>query len=355
MLNRVFLLFIGLMTCLAPLLVPVISKTREMVMVYQLPAIEITGTGVGIVPGQASGFDILTWYLAVTALVLIVLAVRLIMLRIYSGRVESSQAYSFLNKVVVGDGITGKSREAILEHERVHVRHLHTLDVLLSELVIAFCWVNPGAYLLRKYLKENHEFIADRLSAGQFKSGTYEQILLARQFGVAPSVIAHSFFSKNLLNRRMSMLSKKNKSGLFLPIVGLMVLVGSHTIIGCESDVAAKHETELEVEGSVAPSVEDRQPAFPGGMDGMIAYMTEAIVYPEEAKKDGIEGTVYLSFKVHADGTISDAEVKRSVREDLDQAALEVILNMPAWEPGIKDGKPVDAEMMLPVRYQLNE
>lgn len=49
----------------------------------------------------------------------------------------------------------------IIEHEKIHVEELHTLDIILAEISLVFYWFNPGVWLMKKAVKENIEFITD--------------------------------------------------------------------------------------------------------------------------------------------------------------------------------------------------
>ncbi|MFK7949285.1 MAG: TonB family protein [Saprospiraceae bacterium] len=86
-------------------------------------------------------------------------------------------------------------------------------------------------------------------------------------------------------------------------------------------------------------------------------YIGQHLKYPETAKKDKIEGTVHIVFIVKTDGTFDDIKVSISLREDCDKAALAVmekIQNNIKWNPGEKDGKPVNTQMTLPIKFVLD-
>src|SRR5690606_20479121 len=73
------------------------------------------------------------------------------------------QAYSFFNKVHIDPELIGYS--TIVEHENIHVKHLHSLDILLMELVKIVNWFNPVVYSFHRSVKLNHEYIADDIAA----------------------------------------------------------------------------------------------------------------------------------------------------------------------------------------------
>jgi len=54
-----------------------------------------------------------------------------------------------------------KNRNIIIDHELIHSKHLHSLDIILSELFAIFQWFNPCAWFFNKSMKQNHEFVVD--------------------------------------------------------------------------------------------------------------------------------------------------------------------------------------------------
>lgn len=101
-------------------------------------------------------------------------------------------------------------------------------------------------------------------------------------------------------------------------------------------------------EDEVFRVVED-MPRFPGGEDRMFEYIDENIDYPETARKEGVRGIVYVGIIVEPDGTLSNVEVKRGIGAGCDEAAVEVVSEMPEWIPGKQRGKPVRVQYVLGV------
>ncbi|MBQ2182661.1 MAG: energy transducer TonB, partial [Bacteroidaceae bacterium] len=104
-------------------------------------------------------------------------------------------------------------------------------------------------------------------------------------------------------------------------------------------------------EGNVFDVVE-HMPEFPGGMEEMMKYLSMNIRYPEAARKAGTQGRVPVNFVVEADGTISNANVLRSVSEELDAEAIRVIQNMPKWKPGMQNGQAVRVKYTIPISFR---
>jgi len=76
-------------------------------------------------------------------------------------------------------------------------------------------------------------------------------------------------------------------------------------------------------------------------------------VYPEFAKRNGVQGTVVLEVEVLKDGSIRNIHVKRSVPGGLDEAAIEAVRKV-KFQPGKSSGQPVDVLLIIPVEFKLN-
>lgn len=96
----------------------------------------------------------------------------------------------------------------------------------------------------------------------------------------------------------------------------------------------------------------EKQPSFPGGQKAMMTYLMKNIKYPAVCLEAGIQGRVIVSFVINENGTIQDVEVLRGVHEKLDAEAIRVVSSMPAWEPGMNQGKAVRVRTQLPVFFR---
>jgi TonB family protein len=85
----------------------------------------------------------------------------------------------------------------------------------------------------------------------------------------------------------------------------------------------------------------------------LIKYIQQNIQYPLSARKKKMGGTVVVQFTVNADGSVSDEKVVKSVDPALDEEALRLIKNMPAWAPGRQGGKAIRVQYTVPVRFKL--
>jgi protein TonB len=96
-------------------------------------------------------------------------------------------------------------------------------------------------------------------------------------------------------------------------------------------------------------------PQFPGGERGLDNYINKTVNYPQQAIDDDVSGTVHVSFIVDEKGHVTKARVMgaANISDGLDQEALRVVKNMPAWMPGTVKGKKVRTRMELPISFQV--
>jgi TonB family protein len=97
----------------------------------------------------------------------------------------------------------------------------------------------------------------------------------------------------------------------------------------------------------------DKNPEFPGGTMQLLEYMRTTIKYPAQARKDTIQGRVLVSFIVNKDGSIVKPEIVKSAHPLLDEEALRMVNEMPAWKPGEQNGVPVRVKYTIPVNFRL--
>ena len=114
--------------------------------------------------------------------------------------------------------------------------------------------------------------------------------------------------------------------------------------------VAEAGNTETAAPTVVVP---DQTPEFPGGQEALYKYLAENLHYPEQAKANKVQGKVYVSFTVKADGSIANAKVERGIGGGCDEEALRVVKAMPKWKPGTDGGRPVDVQYHLPIIFSL--
>lgn len=100
--------------------------------------------------------------------------------------------------------------------------------------------------------------------------------------------------------------------------------------------------------------VED-MPEYKGGDKKLFKWLKKNTKYPQEAKQQKIEGTVYVQYIVEADGSISNVKVARGVHELLDTEAVRVVSAIEGYSPGRQRGKAVRVQYILPIRFYLGK
>lgn len=95
-------------------------------------------------------------------------------------------------------------------------------------------------------------------------------------------------------------------------------------------------------------------PKFQGG--NIEDYLGSKINYPAEESQMGIQGTVYATFVIEKDGSVSNVTLLRGVSNGpgLNKEAIRVISEMPRWSPGSQDGHPVRVQYMIPIHFVLH-
>lgn len=98
----------------------------------------------------------------------------------------------------------------------------------------------------------------------------------------------------------------------------------------------------------------EQSPNFPGGETALMDYLNNNLKYPAKAKKDKIEGIVYVDFTVNKIGEIQDIKIRKPYRSGLDKEAIRLVKSMPKWSPGRQAGEAVKVQFTLPVSFKLD-
>lgn len=280
----------------------------------------------------------------------------------------SSGPFSFFGWIFLNPATVKEDElDEILTHEMAHVKQRHSVDVLLAEMVSICCWMNPFAWLLKREVRLNLEFLADkRVVEAGFATKSYQYHLLGLAYGHKYGLSNNFNFSH--LKKRIIMMNKKKSNGtgrikyaLFMvPAFALLVAGNISCSQGASEKQDAKEETvvpEAVPTDSVAKEnaydVVEQMPEFPGGMKELLKFLQDNLKYPESAKKNNVQGRVIVQFVVEKDGTPTEFNVVRSVDPDLDAEALRVLKTMPKWKPGMQKGEAVRVKYTVPVTFRL--
>lgn len=283
----------------------------------------------------------------------------------------SSGPFSFFGWIFLNPATVKEDElDEILTHEMAHVKQRHSVDVLLAEMVSIYCWMNPFAWLLKREVRLNLEFLADkRVVEAGFATKSYQYHLLGLAYGHKYGLSNNFNFSH--LKKRIIMMNKKKSNGtgrikyaLFMvPAFALLVAGNISCSQGASEKQDAKEETVAPDSVVAVPTdsvakdevfmVAEQMPEYPGGMKELFKFLQDNLKYPESAKKNNVQGRVIVQFVVEKDGTPTEFNVVRSVDPDLDAEALRVMKTMSKWKPGMQRGEVVRVKYTVPVTFRL--
>lgn len=144
--------------------------------------------------------------------------------------------HSFFNFLFISkyDYEVGSIDKEIIVHELAHIRQYHSIDILLTEIILIVFWFNPILYLYRKSIKLNHEFLADQYVLGTDCNQDEYSYKLINFASRKNSNLLVSGFDFSHIKKRIVMLpkyqeKKKFPSNLFLimPIIAVIFIVTS--------------------------------------------------------------------------------------------------------------------------------
>ncbi len=262
----------------------------------------------------------------------------------YIETTEDLGPFSFFNTVVYNPSLCSKEeREFILQHEQTHVKKLHSVDLVVANLVAYLNWFNPLVWLYRKRMLQNLEFLADRSVTATLQSSKAYQLSLVRRATVTHSALPVTSFQQSFLKTRIAMLHKNKsrksaylKLGFILPLIAVFFFT-----------------FQVKTVAQVRQKVKQEKPHFNGNLS---AYISKNLHYPEAAREDSVSGRVYVKFTVERDGSIADVKVLRGrgLGHGLAQEAVRVVKNMPPWTPGKINGKTVRTSYILPFHFNIS-
>lgn len=145
---------------------------------------------------------------------------------------EQVNPFSFFNEIYVNPQLHSEAElEEIIRHEQFHIEQKHTIDILLGEVLTIVFWFNPFAWLLKNELKQNLEFLTDKLVLETGIDAKHYQYNLLKVSGLQNNIAAANHFHFLKLKNRIIMMNKKQtnpyhavKFLLLVPVVALLLM-----------------------------------------------------------------------------------------------------------------------------------
>ena len=334
---------------------------------------------------------------------------------------QNITTFSFLHFIVIPQQNV-PIHPYILRHELIHIQQYHTLDMLMMGVMKIILWFNPVVYAMNKELKNLHEYEADAAFKEEEVRDDYVQILLDGLERRVSMLGLSNHFYNSLIKKRIDMMYKRQtarthrwKYLLLLPATLFLISTVqsgdiAKTIITSDEGMTFLSDTVPPIPPSppsppkvknpdnkpdqsqpiIAPpsppappplpksddeevyKIVDEMPRFPGCENSaysktekekcshtkMIEYIYLRLKYPEEAKINGIEGTVIVQFIIDKNGDIKDISVVRDIGGGCGAAAVATIHSMVnegiKWTPGRKDGTPVNIQYTMPLKFKID-
>lgn len=110
-----------------------------------------------------------------------------------------------------------------------------------------------------------------------------------------------------------------------------------------------------EIDQSPVFVIVDEMPDYPGGENERNRFLATNIVYPEQATKYGIQGTVNVQFIIDTEGYVTNVKVLRGIGGGCDEESVRVVKLMPKWKPGKQNGKSVNVLFNMTITFGLGK
>jgi hypothetical protein len=344
---------------------------------------------------------------------------------------EGSAPFSFLKYVFIcKKQYSSADFENIMRHEKTHVKQFHTLDLIFLEILRTLFWFSPMPWMYKKSLVIVHEYLADAHVLRHTPKLQYGTLLIQQVQSGTALVLTNSFLSqlkkrivmmtrnpskpRNLIRYAavfpcffllVSFMSAYRESETKMPTLSVLLPENTPKIIDLTYEketipvviptaslpktapqvVESLPETVIEqplktvVDTLPIYSIVDNKPEFTGGNEKLFQWLGANMKYPEDAKKYGIQGTVYIAFVIEPDGSISNTRLLRNVAKSIDTIhtvdpvtyetktkivqnqnvslaaeAMRVVATMPKWTAGLLNNKPVRVSYTLPIKFKLD-
>ena len=285
---------------------------------------------------------------------------------------NSTEAFTFLERIMIGDQITSPQRELIIEHEKMHARSLHSIDLIFIEIIRSLLWFDPLHYIYKREIILNHEYEADSKTAENYNKTDYINCLLNNNFKTKELEFLNPFFNQSNLKNRITMLKSNTKRPIqkFKYLLIIPAILMSFTYLSCSSDQEKKNGAiQNSTEKEEVPFTKISQvPVYPGceeidDNDERKKCMSQKISEFVNKRFDtsigdslGLSGTnrVIVQFKINSRGEVIDVRSRASDPE-LENEGERVVKELPDMKPGKHNGEKVDVIYQLPITFKIEE
>jgi len=318
--------------------------------------------------------------------------------------------FSFFKSIYIDKIFLDQPHNQIIEHELIHIKQIHSLDLIFFEILKTMMWFNPTIYIFQNRITELHEFIADAKTIEPENKSDFFNRLLTTTFKVTQVDFINHFYKHSLIKKRIIM-TNKNKSKqilklkylLLVPVLGSMLFyVSCNDTRNSISKDAANLKKSIAKKDSLSkkdmkeifeitqqavkklkkskpnnfetidvqaidylPFSEIEQvPIYPGCEDaqnqkscfsGKLITLVSRNFSAKLPKTLGLtpgRKRIFVMFKIDKTGKVVDIRA-RAPHKKLEEEAIRVINLIPKLKPGFDKGKAVAVKYSLPIVFNV--
>lgn len=324
---------------------------------------------------------------------------------------EKQSAFSFFNYIFINKHLVESKDLKIVQHELVHCKQLHSVDLLLFEILKIILWFNPLIYVYQKRITLLHEYISDAEVVKQTNKKSYFNTLLSETFNVENITFINQFYKQSFIKKRIAMITKNRskeikqlKYLLIVPLLFGMLILSSFE----KTDTELENELPLKTDESsifeFSPLEKKLNISLENSKDNEIKKGTQKIDFKNIdtitandvpfAKIEnvpvfpGCEGTeeelriclqenitmhvnknfnskmtkslglssgvkrIFVMFSIDKEGNINEVKAK-APHQSLADEAIRVVNLLPQMIPGKHQGENVGVKYSLPIAFKV--
>jgi TonB family protein len=256
----------------------------------------------------------------------------------------------------LGTSLTDEEVESIIAHEVSHVERHDNLFASLHTVATTLFWFHPLIWWIGARLMSERERACDErvLALGQQPAAYAASILKTCEFCIASPHANVSCATGGDLNRRITRIMKHKPSIPLSPVKRIAFVVAALAMFIAPIG-AGISSSRLTAERANVEQGNDIEVHRPGGNVTSPRLLREVKPhYSERAKQEQVQGEVLMECVVKADGTVGEIKVVKKLHPDLDQAAMDAASQW-LFEPGKRDGKPVNVLVTIAMTFTLKD
>ena len=248
-------------------------------------------------------------------------------------------SFSFFRNIVISRE-DYEQNPIMLQHEMMHVKCHHSVDVVLFSIITALHWFNPLVWMTRKELKEVQEYEADESVLRQGIDATQYQLLLVKK-AVGPERfrMANGFNHTRLKNRIGMMQARKSAGTAKFAYLACLPLLCS-VLCFCSNPSPEP----------ISFRMLDVTPTFNG--DGPYAFSKWV---KEHLSFSGTNGRVTVSITIDKRGKLVNPRIVKGLSDDVDDEVLRILSASPEWTPAKFNGRAVECTYTFPLIFNAQQ